>query len=324
MVIEPFKWSTQSASCGALPEWNNKVRSEVGNVRFDTDRPEAFAAAITRRDLGSLSLTAVYTSACRAIQETACRSPLNDQRFSLHYIREGRLAFEQGNRLVVGEPGDFVLIDTFRSYQLWTSTGVRCVSLDAPEAWLKSQLSDPFSCLMTPVDRMSAWARMFGMMLSSIADTEMGASSTRQGIICEQAGGLMTLLFDKHVGNSTTHRSRMKDAILEVLRSRYTDLDITPAGVARHVGISKRSLHLTLADAGTTFGKELSALRLNKACKLLADQDFGSLSIAEIAWRCGFEDPSYFTRCFSRHVGCSPKVYRLEHSSIGTRVSGLR
>lgn len=47
--------------------------------------------------------------------------------------------------------------------------------------------------------------------------------------------------------------------------------------------------------------------RVQAACKLL---DTTSLSIAAIAANVGYEDPYYFTRCFRRIIGISPRAYR--------------
>jgi transcriptional regulator GlxA family with amidase domain len=47
--------------------------------------------------------------------------------------------------------------------------------------------------------------------------------------------------------------------------------------------------------------------RIQRACKLL---DTTQESIAGIAAVVGYEDAYYFTRCFRRIIGCSPRAYR--------------
>jgi len=34
------------------------------------------------------------------------------------------------------------------------------------------------------------------------------------------------------------------------------------------------------------------------------------MSVAEIAYATGFEDPAYFSRFFARHIGQPPRVWR--------------
>ena len=48
-------------------------------------------------------------------------------------------------------------------------------------------------------------------------------------------------------------------------------------------------------------------LRLQLAVALLSRSN---LSVREIADRCGFEDPAYFSRCFSSVFGCAPSQVR--------------
>lgn len=47
--------------------------------------------------------------------------------------------------------------------------------------------------------------------------------------------------------------------------------------------------------------------RIGQACQLL---DGSRLPVAQIAGHCGYEDPYYFTRCFRRVMGQSPRAYR--------------
>ena len=53
----------------------------------------------------------------------------------------------------------------------------------------------------------------------------------------------------------------------------------------------------------------LNGLRLEKACRLLADTD---MQVLEICLSCGFNNLSYFIRLFHRHRGMSPSRYRAE------------
>jgi AraC family transcriptional regulator of arabinose operon len=51
----------------------------------------------------------------------------------------------------------------------------------------------------------------------------------------------------------------------------------------------------------------LIRLRVQHACQML---DITSLSVREIGERAGYQDPYYFTRCFRRVMGFSPRAYR--------------
>ena len=62
---------------------------------------------------------------------------------------------------------------------------------------------------------------------------------------------------------------------------------------------------------GHTVTEEINLARLRYACRLLPA---GKLSVKEIAFESGFNDPAYFRRRFRREFGLSPAEYRAAHS----------
>jgi AraC-like DNA-binding protein len=52
---------------------------------------------------------------------------------------------------------------------------------------------------------------------------------------------------------------------------------------------------------------------MERAAHLLGD---GSLSGKEVAWACGYANPSYFIRSFRRHHGSTPQAWRLQHTGL--------
>ena len=50
----------------------------------------------------------------------------------------------------------------------------------------------------------------------------------------------------------------------------------------------------------------LRELRIKRACELLAE---GTLSMAEVALKAGFDDPKYFCRVFREIMNTTPTAY---------------
>ncbi|MBQ4165586.1 MAG: helix-turn-helix transcriptional regulator, partial [Oscillospiraceae bacterium] len=48
-------------------------------------------------------------------------------------------------------------------------------------------------------------------------------------------------------------------------------------------------------------------IRIRRACSLLREN---TLSITEVALRCGFSDSNYFSRAFRKCCGMTPSQYR--------------
>jgi AraC-like DNA-binding protein len=95
-----------------------------------------------------------------------------------------------------------------------------------------------------------------------------------------------------------------------LLRERFHEPDLDPTTLACAAGISKRHLHGIFANAGTSFGRELNELRLQRGESLLRDASYAARHISEIAYRVGFADPSHFARRFRARYGASPATYR--------------
>ena len=63
---------------------------------------------------------------------------------------------------------------------------------------------------------------------------------------------------------------------------------------------------------GKTFKDFMNEIRLGNAAKLLLN---GDLTVAEVAFESGFNNPSYFNRLFKRMKGITPTAYRLQYGN---------
>jgi AraC family L-rhamnose operon regulatory protein RhaS len=91
------------------------------------------------------------------------------------------------------------------------------------------------------------------------------------------------------------------------IRSSYAGALILE-DIAGFAGVSLRHLNrLFKKTYGTSPWQYLLEIRLDAAKNLLLTTE---LPIGRIALECGFSDPNYFSRCFSRRNGASPRTFR--------------
>jgi len=76
---------------------------------------------------------------------------------------------------------------------------------------------------------------------------------------------------------------------------------------ARQLGVSARGLRRKLAEAGTTYQKQLDALRAKIATRLLQGTQE---PVSSIAYELGFDNASDFGRAFKKWTGQSPSAAR--------------
>jgi AraC-like DNA-binding protein len=102
---------------------------------------------------------------------------------------------------------------------------------------------------------------------------------------------------------------RVQDLLVEI-RAGFADPAFSPAKVALKLGLSPRYLQDLLQETGLGFTERVLELRLQKACAMLADPSYNGRKVSEIAYACGFNEASYFNRCFRRRFGASPTQFR--------------
>jgi AraC-like DNA-binding protein len=105
-------------------------------------------------------------------------------------------------------------------------------------------------------------------------------------------------------------RAARLQAILRCIRADYADPAISPAAIARRVGVSTRTLHGLLEETKASFSERVRELRLAKAFELLRDEHGAARTVTDAAFDAGFSDLSHFNRSFKRKYGITPTTAR--------------
>ncbi len=124
-------------------------------------------------------------------------------------------------------------------------------------------------------------------------------------------GGLVFRLLSEAAAQNTggTRVRETLSAALRYIDNKFCFPTLTREQVAGYAGISVVALgKLFRSGMGTTPGKYITALRLEKARHLL---EFSELPVVQIAEQCGFSSGSYFTKVFREHMNCTALEYRL-------------
>ena len=99
------------------------------------------------------------------------------------------------------------------------------------------------------------------------------------------------------------------ERVMEIMEQHYMDSEFGVQEFCDALGMSRSvaSKHLN-AEAGLPAGQFIRNYRLNMAKELLSAKT-GNRNITEIAYAVGFNDPKYFTRCFTKMYGVSPSAF---------------
>lgn len=106
------------------------------------------------------------------------------------------------------------------------------------------------------------------------------------------------------------------DRATEVMERNYMNSEFGIAELAEALGVSRTLLSKRLnAETGQSTGQFIRNYRLSVAKSMLLENQ-GNRNITEIAYRVGFNDPKYFTRCFTHRYGNSPSSYTGEDTLV--------
>ncbi|MBX9646146.1 MAG: AraC family transcriptional regulator [Xanthobacteraceae bacterium] len=86
--------------------------------------------------------------------------------------------------------------------------------------------------------------------------------------------------------------------------------DLSSEMVAERHGISSRYIRKLFEEDGTSFTAFILTERLARVRRMLLDQRYAHLTIAQLAHSNGFNDISYFNRAFRRQFGATPSDVR--------------
>ena len=125
--------------------------------------------------------------------------------------------------------------------------------------------------------------------------------------------------------DSLPNHLRLRMKITEVMEKNIADPQFSVVRLAREVGLSKVQLYRKVNElTGHTPSEYIRVFRLQRAAELLLTE---AGNIGEVAYRVGFSNLSYFSKCFRKLHGCQPgehlrKVKSTKrHSIIGQMLS---
>jgi len=108
-----------------------------------------------------------------------------------------------------------------------------------------------------------------------------------------------------------THRERpFMEEITAIMEANYSNSDFGVSQLCEMMNLNRATLarHL-VSETGYAASQFMRHYRLEVARRMLADES-NNFNITEIAYKVGFNDPKYFTRCFTKEFGVAPSSFK--------------
>lgn len=303
------RWSTEQVEAHeALAYWVDTVCDRFLEMDIDTPLRDAFRARLDQVEMGAVTASFIDAETQQVHRTLTKIARTRYPAFMLMQLRAGHARLHQLGHESLLRPGDCVLISASEPYDLDCLQMTSALALRLPEDWLKRWLPHPERVPALPFNN-AGWGAALRASLSSLELQTCEQLALPRSVVAEQIAALLTLTVgpDSQVRAA---RPRLLDELMDTLRERFHEPNLSPREVAAQHCISARSLHYAFAAASTTFIEQLMRLRLERAEQILCDPRLADLPVTEVAARSGFLDPSHFARRFRQRFGLPPLQFR--------------
>jgi DNA-binding response OmpR family regulator len=110
----------------------------------------------------------------------------------------------------------------------------------------------------------------------------------------------------ENIAFNTLDEEFLKEAI-SIVELHLSDSEFSVDKFSKEIGMSRSNLYLKLkAITGESVNDFMKRIRFKKAVELMLSKRY---TIAQIAYTCGFNTPSYFSTAFKNYFGVMPSEY---------------
>lgn len=228
---------------------------------------------------------------------------------------EGEAALATPDQRDALRPGHIVCIPAHATRKLIFATSFRLLLVHIAEALPGVRMTAP---LPAGVLRLAGdTAELFGRLLQSLAasfDTVVSADARAiQPFESMITAYLAAALADNQSAPSagmTPSRATVFARVCSRIDARLSEPELSLAAIAADEHMSARYLQKLFEKSGSSFSSYLRTSRLERCRADLANPQYDKLSVSDICYRWGFNDPSYFSHAFREQFGISPRGYR--------------
>jgi AraC-like DNA-binding protein len=308
-----FEWSTDEEPVAQrLDSYVGHLCERLMNVTASSTERDDFHARLTTAQLGPLHVSAMSGSQQDSYRTRSHVARSKEQAYHLA-VGRCRWKFSHRDSTLHLRPGDLVLADTRFAYSANWPADHGALNVRLPTEWLHGWLPSPGQLVGKLISGESGWGRVLSSYLSRIPPEVAARPPLAVTVMSDQVGALLALAATEIPGcapQSAPEYPAQHARILDSIRERCSELELTAGDIAGALGVSPRTVHRILACYGETFGKKLMDARIEVATRMLESRIFARVTIAEIGRRAGFLDPSHFARVFRSSLGLTPGQYR--------------
>lgn len=311
MQNQAQQWSTRAANRGqAINYWNKLITDKVIGLDINSDHAAGFGGQLSGIAVDKQQAYLISAEHNQRARHNASNySTRNVQQiYILVHMRAGEFVLNTSSAQTTLKKGDAVLLSGTETFNFRCPGNTSSLVLRFEQEWLKKWLPCADDCVGQAIDGSRAWGSTLSSALWNIDPEVIADCGDSSQEMLHQVAGLLSLA--SAPAAQTTRSDSVYHRMIDCLKHQFHDPHLTPLSLATEIGISKRYLHQLFASKGSTFSRQLLQIRLERASSMLQNPRNRKMSITQIAYHCGFNDPGYFARVFRKYQHVSPSEYR--------------
>jgi AraC-like DNA-binding protein len=292
---------------------------KILKIEMEPEPGASFEADMTLRSLPGLGVGAGSLSPMRNRLTSAL---IDNDDLVLVILRAGSGTARQRGREETISAGQAIVTANDAPACFVAHAPAQVVNLRFGRNRLGPQLADADASVLRPIARDNQALRLLTSYVRAVNELPPRANPDLQGVAADHIHDLAALVLGATRDAAEIARGRgvrsarlhaIKADIMAHVGANWLSADVV---AARH-GVSARYIRALFQGEETTFTDFVLSQRLARAHRLLVASRHAGRSISAIAFEAGFDDLSYFNRCFRRRYGATPSDIRAAAQRAG-------
>ncbi|WP_079100775.1 helix-turn-helix transcriptional regulator [Streptomyces sp. Root55] len=229
-----------------------------------------------------------------------------------HLVTSGRITYARKNEHSSATSGQILIRDTGPSWNFCCEPATRVRAVTIPRSAVLPRIGSLTSLNRAYIADVTApEVRFLANFLAAVdrSSRYLNRSTTAQEIALDTCATLLSgiLRSRSEQGAEIPGMARVR-AAKNVIETHIDRHDLTPAMVARLVGIPLRTLHRSFSESDESIMAFIRGERLRRAHAELRERG-SAVTVSEVAARWQFSDASHFIKHFKSAYGTTPAAY---------------
>ncbi|MPZ35828.1 MAG: helix-turn-helix domain-containing protein [Rhodospirillales bacterium] len=314
--FNPIRFSTVDLPVhDRVTMWREAFGRTMTKLDFEPSSDDPFGYEAVLRALPGLAVGSMTMTVMRIARGREMVVTEGNDNLGLTLLMEGTAFASRLGRDLWVTNGDVTLMTNAEPGTVGFPSDGRFLSLQMPGAALVSLVTNIDDVVVRPIPRNTEALRLLTGYVALLEQSPAPQTTELRRLAATHVHDLAALVLGATRDAAEVAKGRgVRAARLKMIKADIMNhLDhpgFAVATVAARHGITPSYVRLLFEGEGATFSKFVLHQRLARAHRLLSDPRFAHYSISAIATEAGFDDISYFNRCFRRRYGVTPSDIR--------------